>query len=117
HVPTAGSAEQSRTRQQKSTKRTGSAAWVFAISSLGTDPLRDSTENRVSTKGHLTQAGCSAHGFLTPCGPCRSPCPNARVTPRVGLPHPSPMQRLAPSPLPDGRAHYGVCGECGDKIF
>ena len=94
----AGSRNASRLRQPKSTERTGSAAG--SCSNEVSEPIRSVTDREQGLEqGHFTSAGCSAHWLLTRCGPCRSPCPEARVTPRVGLPHPSPAQRLAHEPF------------------
>jgi hypothetical protein len=97
----AGSPEGSRRVQAIKHEADGFRGVVFAMSSLGTGPLRDETENRVLDRS-LNEAGCSAHGFLTPCGPAFRLVRIARVR-RAGRAVP-PERHATPRamPLPDG---------------
>ena len=118
HVPTAGDPEPCATgrrnsrrairpargtrvgwRKQKSKARSGRVPrrGVFAMSSLGTGPLRDRPRTGFRT-GHLMKRGAPHTGF-SPRADLPSALSASRACrERVGLPHPSFARRLARCP-------------------
>ena len=67
----AGSAERSRLRQSKSTKRTGSAA--LGLRNVVSEPVRSVTARDQGSGRPLNEAGYSAHGFSHAVRTCFPP--------------------------------------------